>query len=67
MRILYVIFVLCVGVLVWAAIAVATHIRRHNEKIIQTTPAEPTPELPLDDQEIQDQEILVGANKPDGK
>ncbi len=30
MRILYVIFVLCVGALVWAAVAAARHIRRHE-------------------------------------
>jgi hypothetical protein len=32
MRILYVIFVLCVGALVWAALAAARHIRRHEGK-----------------------------------
>jgi len=31
MRILYVIFVLCVGALVWAAVAAARHIRRHED------------------------------------
>jgi hypothetical protein len=32
MRILYVIFVLCVAALLWAAIAAARHIRRHEGK-----------------------------------
>jgi cytoskeletal protein RodZ len=32
MRILYVIFVMCVGALVWAALAAARHIRRHEGK-----------------------------------
>jgi hypothetical protein len=32
MRIFYVIFVLCVGALVWAALAAARHIRRHEGK-----------------------------------
>ncbi len=30
MRILYLIFVLCVGALLWVALAVARHIRRHE-------------------------------------
>jgi len=30
MRVLYVIFVLSVGALVWAAVAAARHIRRHE-------------------------------------
>jgi len=30
MRIFYVIFVLCVGALVWAVVAAARHIRRHE-------------------------------------
>ncbi len=33
MRVLYVIFVLCVGALLWAAVAAARHIRRHESKV----------------------------------
>jgi hypothetical protein len=43
MRILYVIFVLCVGALVWAALAAARHIRRH-ESTTERQPAAPTQE-----------------------
>ncbi len=40
MRVLYVIFVLCVGALVWAAFAAASHIRRHEYR---TAPLSPEP------------------------
>jgi hypothetical protein len=44
MRILYVIFVLCVGALVWAAWAAARHIRRHESKTErQGSPAPASP------------------------
>jgi hypothetical protein len=47
MRILYVIFVLCVGALVWAALAAARHIRRHESKTERPgKPAPPTPPSP---------------------
>jgi hypothetical protein len=41
MRILYGIFVLCVGALVWAAVSAARHIRRHEGKAERQPPLPP--------------------------
>ncbi len=60
MRVLYLIFVLCVGALVWAAVAVARHIRRHDGDAPKI-PVKPVRELLADDRKI-----LVGANKTHG-
>jgi hypothetical protein len=38
MRVLFVIFVLSVGALLWAAIAVARHIRRHEPQAALSEP-----------------------------
>lgn len=42
MRVLYVIFVLCVGALVSVAVAAARHIRRHE---VQTARTDPEPQI----------------------
>jgi hypothetical protein len=47
MRILYVIFVLCVGALLWAAFAAARHIRTHKGTVGVTPEGkDPLDELP---------------------
>lgn len=62
MRVLYVIFVLCVAALLFTALAAARHIRRHEQK--RKTSAEeavgPTTEI------ISDSEALVPAGKTQG-
>jgi hypothetical protein len=58
MRILYLIFVLCVGALLWVAFAAARHIRRHEAE--NTAP----PEKELRSDELsEEKEVLVPADK----
>jgi len=58
MRILYLIFVLCVGALLWVAFAVARHIRRHQVEI-RTMP----PGKHLSGELSEETEDLVAADK----
>ncbi len=62
MRILFVIFVLCVGALLFTALAAARHIWRHEEK--RKTSQEEKPVLP--DEESANSEVLVPAGKAPG-
>ncbi len=59
MRILYVIFVLCVAALLFTALAAARHIRRHEEKRKISPEGKLTPgnEMPTNS------EVLVPAGK----
>ncbi len=43
MRLLFVVFLVSICALLWAAIAVARHIRRHNAQIRRDSPAEIVP------------------------
>ena len=62
MRILYVIFVLCVGALLFTALAAARHIRRHEEKRKATLE-----EVPASAGELSsNREVLVPAGKTRG-
>jgi hypothetical protein len=62
MRILYVIFVLCVGALLCTALAAARHIRRHEEKRKASME-----ELPSSAGELSsNREVLVSAGKTRG-
>ncbi len=58
MRILYVIFVLCVGALLWTAFAAARHIRRHEAK---APPSEEKP--PFAAEQRRELEVLVPSDK----
>jgi hypothetical protein len=72
MRILYVIFVLCVGALLWAAIAAARHIRRHEAEEGHGSPSkhrsrhEDLPEV-SPSKISQNKKILFSANQSEGK
>jgi hypothetical protein len=53
MRVLYVIFVLCVGALVWAAFAVTRHIRRHEGEAARVDPEPQTGnEVPQEERKV---------------
>jgi hypothetical protein len=58
MRILYLIFVLCVGALVWVAFAAARHIRRHEVKARAASE-----EKHRTDEVAAEKEILVPADE----
>jgi hypothetical protein len=62
MRILFVIFVVCVVALLFTALAAARHIRRHEEK--RKTSLEEKPAL--SDEEPANSEVLVPAGKAPG-
>jgi hypothetical protein len=59
MRILYLIFVLCVGALLWAAFAAARHIRRHESKMAPL----PEEKSTSPDGLPEERELLVIAEK----
>jgi len=59
MRVLYVIFVLCVAALLFTALAAARHIRRHEEK----RKASPEDKLALEGETSTNSEVLVAAGK----
>jgi hypothetical protein len=62
MRVLFVIFVLCVAALLFTALAAARHIRRHEEKRKASTE-----DQPVSASEIStNSEILVPAGKAPG-
>jgi hypothetical protein len=52
MRVLYGIFVLSVGALVWAAVAAARHIRRHETQTTASQEKHPQVEGPLDEEVV---------------
>ncbi|AXC09621.1 hypothetical protein ACPOL_0236 [Acidisarcina polymorpha] len=57
MRVLYVIFVLCVGALLWAAFAAAGHIRQHEKNA--TRSAEPK----SGDELTENKEVLLSGRE----
>jgi hypothetical protein len=59
MRVLYVIFVVCVGALLWAAFAAARHIRRHEVKTANTQ--DPQKSAGLSDPVTEDRETVLSA------
>jgi hypothetical protein len=61
MRILYVIFVLCVSALLFTALAAARHIRRHEEK--RRASLEEKPSSPGELELSSNSEILTSAGK----
>jgi hypothetical protein len=62
MRILFVIFVLCVAALLFTALAAARHIRRHEEK----RKASPEDKLAPASELSTNSEVLIPAGKAQG-
>ena len=62
MRVLYGIFVLCLGALLWAAFSAARHIRHHEAKKAPGARQRPEPQA---DPENESRKVLLSTNRSD--